>query len=142
MHVWPIYAALTIGTLLLVWRNARVSGQTLVFGGALLIASIWLFSNLCHWWLRPESRIFFPTIDLMSGIAFLMIWRRQREMWALCMSALLAIDGVIHLAYFGAPTADYSVRYRYDLALNMVFLLQLACVTIGSSVQAKTGKAK
>lgn len=136
-HWWWVYGALTAALLLWTSRPAiagtgpelRRRGET--FGAAAMLAVIWLLSNLGHWFLDPYQQ-FFTVVDYVAVLGMLWVWRANIEVWKLVLVGLFLATWPFHWSYIAKNDNSHAAKYAYDLALNLIYLGQLATVFVAS----------
>lgn len=126
MHWWPIYAGLTALTVLLSWKrseDARAASYVLVV--------TWLITNLSHNFMPGQYNQIFPIMDFLFACALTWVWRYRMSPWKTVLILLFVADMIAHSVYFRRGDVSRSSAYAYDLALNLMYLGQLACVALG-----------
>ena len=93
-----------------------------------LIALVLVQTALCEALLRDrlvEIAIRAP-IDLSAGLLSLNLV--QREKWSLAIPAIFSVCLLVHAAFWLSYANGVDVWYDYAYTLNVLFLLQLACL--------------
>ena len=93
-----------------------------------LIALVLVQTALCDALLRDrlvEIAIRAP-IDLSAGLLSLNLVRREK--WSLAIPAIFSVCLLVHAAFWLSYYNGVDVWYDYAYTLNVLFLLQLACL--------------
>lgn len=104
-------------------------------GLSLMLATTWGVSNiLVGLYGLPDGARLFPLIDLVAGLAVLLVWRRRPAVWKLALLSLFVLQMLGHTAFWGAlwlgrlPNSFATALMQYIVALNAMFACQLVCV--------------
>lgn len=93
-----------------------------------LIALVLVQTALCDALLRDrlvEIAIRAP-IDLSAGLLSLNLVRREK--WSMAIPAIFSVCLLVHAAFWLSYSNGVDVWYDYAYTLNVLFLLQLACL--------------
>lgn len=93
-----------------------------------LIALVLVQTALCDALLRDrlvEIAIRAP-IDLSAGLLSLNLVRREK--WSMAIPAIFSVCLLVHAAFWLSYANGVDVWYDYAYTLNVLFLLQLACL--------------
>lgn len=127
MYWWVFYGVLTLMAVITAISAYPLAPRALksVPGSAYVLASVWALSNCCFFFSHPYAE-FYPIIDAVIGSSFVLLWVRERRTWQVILAGLFIADTGVHVAYFcGAMPAR-----RQDIALNLLYVCQLACVVV------------
>lgn len=130
MHWWMLYGVLTAAMCVAVYRAHAVSPQlvaNLPFAASTLVLTFFI-SNLCSAFIAPFHMQYYPAMDALCVMSFALLWASAQRRWQLVLSLLFTAQMAIHVVFFTGTRHDFETRYRYDLALNMIYILQLLCV--------------
>lgn len=126
MHWWWFYGFVTASSVLTIYRDKRRSGDAL--GAVLLLAGLWVISNLSHMSLPQPNNTFFPVLDAVSASCLVWAWRFRQASWKLALIALFGADMWTHVGYFSSFDPSEHTKHVYDLTLNVLYLGQLLAV--------------
>lgn len=123
--------ALTLATM------SRHHDRATVSLGAMLLL-LWAFSKLSivsfGYWPTVAAG---PVINMLAVFICMVSWWREHRAWKLILALLMELKAVIHAVFWAAPDPTYSQTYGYILTLNVIFALELACVSMpGAGVVA------
>lgn len=101
-----------------------------ILGAAILLGSLCVIWNLCHWFVRRPYNQFFPLIDAVTMITLAWVWRHTLNGWKVLLILLFCADCWMHVVFAAQGDRSHHARYAYDLALNVLYLGQLGCVLV------------
>lgn len=122
-----IYGGLTIAMVLVAWFAARGSDLLTV---SLLIAATWIAGVAATRLLPfPLALLTYPPTDFVAGVMIAHIWERRPSLWKMVVLCSLITEIICHFVFWLNGAAWWrGIYYRYALALNMLFLVQLGAV--------------
>lgn len=125
MHGWAIfYGVLTFSVLIAAAKSKKED----VLAAAIILLADWIISNFSQVSSFSPYNTLYPITDAISAILVVFIWYQKREVWKLALVGFLLIDQTLHTLWFNSHFYNYLTNYRYDLALNIFYIGQLACV--------------
>lgn len=127
----PFYGLLTAATVVVARRGYHASPRYLYYlpGAAYLLATVFVLSNLSYLFAVPHMK-FYPLIDAFCATILSIQWAKSRHSYLAWLAGLFMLDGVAHFAYFNFGADTYHDRFFYDLALNLIYVAQMAAVVI------------
>lgn len=94
---------------------------------SMMLTASCLFYNAA--WLMGDPESWPARWAIGDAILFVIVtelWMRRMEAWKLCLCALLAFQGIMHLWFYSTGAVHWDT---YLLALNVSYLGQLLCVS-------------
>jgi hypothetical protein len=130
MHVWPFYGLMTVGAIMLARHGQKLRRSEDSLGAAFLLGGLWLAWNLSHWFMPEPYNQYFPLLDSVTCVSLIWLWRTRYRAWKVCLILLFFIESLIHADYFAVGDHSHAARYAYDLKQNLIYIGQLACVSV------------
>ena len=143
MSVWtsPIvigFGVACVAVLALTLATMRQHQDTATVSLGALLLLLWAFSKVSMvafgFWPTAAAG---PVINMAAVLVCMVSWWREHKAWKLILALLMEFKAVIHAVYWTIPDPVYRQAYTYILTLNVIFALQLACVSMpGAGVVA------
>ena len=135
MSVWtsPItigFGAACVAALALTAATLKRHGQkdALIMGFVLL--ALWGISKvlivMVGYW--PTASMA-PFVNALSVVICMALWVRKAEAWKLILALLMETRAFLHVYYWTLNTPTEGQAYSYILTLNVLFALELVCVS-------------
>jgi hypothetical protein len=116
------YGLLTMGVAFLAYASGSRAAQHV----SLIFLSVWILTNTAVEVMGYErAPLLIPSVDAVSALLVAMVAFVQASRLAAAVFGLYVLVGAIHVAAF---ILHRQGTYPYYLALNVVFLIQLAAV--------------
>lgn len=126
MHWWMLYAVLTAAALLAAFRSRRRNVE-LRFA-VVVLAITWVISNLSVVFIKSFHTQYYPAMDALCAVIFVLLWGRSRHWWQLGLAVLFLAQVALHVVFFSGSENDFATRSHYHLALNALYVCQLGLV--------------
>lgn len=130
---WTIfYAGLTGATVsiaLAAWWRDRVRLKGVAAASVILFLTF-VATNLSFALMGPRHMVVYPMMDAMVAAFFVVLWLRTWAPWAICIFGLLIAECIEHVLYDRISGHTHAETYSYDVALNVLYSLQLSCVAV------------
>lgn len=130
------YDGLVSASLLLAWKARR--HERLLLGAAIILAASYMFTNIGWWTDRFHFRTVWPLLDGLAAAMFALQWLKTGRPWLHIMTILFLVSGLVHAWFSGA--AEGAWVYRYDLTVNVTFLLKNTVVIVDAAVVLALGR--
>lgn len=127
---WPLFYGML--TICVVGSAALSPARDDVLPPALILTLLFIVSNLSHSLLRINDpyNAFYMILDAGTAIMLALVWRHELSSWRVCLILLFLFDCMAHVVYTQHADTSFRARYAYDLTLNLLYTIQLACVAI------------
>lgn len=123
---------LMVAVMVLVAFSARNSDIKDV---ALIVAASWACTRISEAVLGiPAASLVYPLVDFVCCVMILMQWERRPAVWKVVTALTYLMQVLCHFVFWlngAAPVASdhpQEFLWRYTLALNVLFILQLGSV--------------
>lgn len=143
MTVWtnPITVGFGIAcaaALLLSLVTLRRHHDQATLGLGVLLLALWAFSKVSivtvGYWPTAAAG---PLVNTVAVVLCMLSWVARPRHWKLALSLLMEAKAVIHAVFWSAADPTYLQTYGYILSLNVIFALELLCVSFpGAGVVA------
>jgi hypothetical protein len=125
--MFGLLAALTVAITFADQR--RLPQRVDALGCAVMLMLMWSASNVLSLaYSPPESMGLYPLMDGMGGAIAAFIYYRRPQIWKLALAYCFLTQTILHVVFWGRGDMSYTSVWNYTLALNLLFLMQLACV--------------
>lgn len=128
-YFYGVLTAATVAVAAVSWRHDRERLRGLIVG-SIALALTYVGTNLSFLGLGTRHMISYPVMDTMAAALLAVLWLHTRAPWAAVIFGLLCLEIIEHVLYLRISPQDRLATYSYDLALNVIYSLQLSCVAV------------